>query len=148
MLFAMPGEPPPSRPGHGRPRHSRPDHSRPDAGTPVPPPPPAERSARPSDPPKTLGEWIPQVLREMGLDPAADGARLLSAWETAVGPELAAHSRPQGLRRGIVYAMVPDSAWMQRLQMEKVGVLERLRALLGAERVRDLRLRIAASSEF
>jgi len=104
-----------------------PDAGRPQAGKPGP-----------------LADWIPRVLEEMGLQSVNDGARLRSAWSRAVGPEIAAHSHPQGIRRGVVHATVPDSAWMQRLQMEKVRVLASLRGELGDDRVLDLRLRIAA----
>lgn len=79
----------------------------------------------------------------MGLDRVNEGAELLAAWNDVVGPELASHCRPQGMHRGVVHATVPDSAWMQRLQMEKRRVLHGLRDRLGDDRVQDLRLRIA-----
>jgi len=82
----------------------------------------------------------------MGLDGVNDGAKLLAAWSRAVGPGLAVHTRPQGIRRGVVHVTVRDSAWMQRMQMEKAHVLEELRRELGSEQVRDLRLRIAPMS--
>ena len=87
---------------------------------------------------------MPRVLRELGLDGASEGARLQRAWDEAVGPELAPHCRAQGLRRGVVYATVPDSAWMQRFQLEKPRILARLRAKLGSDAARELRARIAA----
>ncbi len=79
----------------------------------------------------------------MGLDAANDGAALLRAWNRAAGPELAKHSHPQGIRRGVIHATVPDSAWMQRAQLAKARILRTLRSELGDDTARDLRFRIA-----
>jgi predicted nucleic acid-binding Zn ribbon protein len=46
------------------------------------------------------------------------------------------------LRRGVVHAHVRDSAWMQRMQMEKPRILAAFAKLLGAPEVTDLRLRV------
>ena len=95
-----------------------------------------------SGPLEGLDTLIPKVLEEVGLSTAARGVRLLRIWDDALGPELAPHCRPEGIRRGVVTASVRDSAWMQRLQMEKPGILERLRAALDSDEDLDLRLRI------
>ena len=107
----------------------------------------------PSDPPRgkrapqALSDWVPRVLEDLGLGSASDAVHLARIWDEAAGPELARHCRPQGARRGVVYATVPDSAWMQRVQLEKPRILARLRAELGAEVARELRVRIAGKAD-
>lgn len=98
----------------------------------------------PRDPqkPESVAELIPRVLEEVGLSDASDGIRLLRAWDRALGPELAPHCRPTGLRRGVVQALVPDSAWMQQLSLEKPRILARLQAALGEPAIDDIRFRI------
>lgn len=108
---------------------------------PPPPPPPAKRE------PQALSDLVPRVLRELGLGSTSDAVRLARAWDEAAGPELAPHCRPQGARRGVVFATVPDSAWMQRIQLEKPRILARLRAELGMEIARELRVRIAGRTD-
>ena len=39
------------------------------------------------------------VLEEVGLDEASAGARLMRAWDDALGPDLAPHCRPEDLHR-------------------------------------------------
>jgi len=91
---------------------------------------------------ETLRTLIPEVLGDLGLDGTVEALRLLEVWDGALGPELAPRCRPDGVRRGVLHARVEDSAWMQRLQLEKPAILERLEAALGRPVARDLRLRI------
>ena len=91
---------------------------------------------------RALGELLPTVLSELGLTPASHGVRLLQVWDRALGSELAPHCRLEGVRHGTLVARVPDSAWMQRLQLEKPRILERLEELLGEPAAHDLRFRI------
>ncbi len=92
--------------------------------------------------PEALATLIPKVLEEAGLSEASLTMRVLRIWDEALGPVLAAHCRPEGVRRGTLHARVRDSAWMQRLQMEKPRVLSSLAEALGADAPENLRLRI------
>ncbi len=92
--------------------------------------------------PEPLSQLLPKVLGEMGLHETSDAVRLLKEWDAALGPELAPHASCDGMRRGVVLALVSDSAWMQRLQMEKPRILERLASRLDGIELRDLRLRL------
>jgi predicted nucleic acid-binding Zn ribbon protein len=92
--------------------------------------------------PETLGTLLPRMLTELGLDPASKGVRLLEVWDQALGSEFAPHCRPEGIRHGTLVARVPDSAWMQRLQLEKPKILARLERLLGEPAAEDLRFRV------
>ena len=56
--------------------------------------------------PKVLGTIVGQVLDELGLDVAAAAWKIGEHWESAVGPEVARHSRPLGLREEV--ANVPE----------------------------------------
>jgi len=100
------------------------------------------RAGRPKSQAEPLETLIPSVLAEVGLDRASAALQLLRAWPAALGEELAAHCSAEGLRRGVVHAAVSDSAWMQRIQLEKPRILAALRAELGESEVLDLRLHI------
>ena len=84
---------------------------------------------------------MPRVLEELGLDQASQGAQLLRVWDSVLGPGLAPHCRPEGVRKGVVHARVRDSAWMQRIQMEKPRILKGLREGLGDQELR-FRMRV------
>ena len=92
--------------------------------------------------PEPVASLVPRVLDELGLGAAGHPARLLQVWDQALGPELAPYCRLDGVRHGVLYARVPDSAWMQRLQLEKPRLLARLEAALGEPPAEDLRFRL------
>jgi predicted nucleic acid-binding Zn ribbon protein len=93
--------------------------------------------------PESLARLIPNVLSEVGLDQASLALQLLRAWPGIVGPELAEHCSAEGIRAGVIRAAVSDSAWMQRIQLDKPRILAGLRAALGEQHARELRLHIA-----
>jgi predicted nucleic acid-binding Zn ribbon protein len=107
--------------------------------------------AGPSDPrsrkrpTRTVGQMLPTVLSELGLTPAAQGVRVLQVWDEALG-EFAPYCRPDGIRNGTLVARVPDSAWMQRLQLEKPQILGRLEELLGEPVAQEIRFRISPAA--
>ncbi len=104
----------------------------------VPGPP---RRRRPDARPEPVSGILPGVLKDVGLGATSDAVRLLQAWDQALGEPFSRHCRPEGLRDGVVLARVRDSAWMQRLQLEKPRILERLAESLEAP-PRDIRLRL------
>ena len=94
--------------------------------------------------PTATADLISRVLEEVGLSEASAGMRLMRAWDDALGPELSPHCRPDGLRRGVIQARVRDSAWMQRLQMERPRILANLREALEDDENLEIRFRIGA----
>jgi predicted nucleic acid-binding Zn ribbon protein len=93
-------------------------------------------------PSESLGALLPKLLDEVGLGATAQAVNVIRAWDEALGPEFKAHCRPDGVRNGVIHARVRDSAWMQRIQLEKPRIFARLRAALGDAAPRELRLRI------
>jgi predicted nucleic acid-binding Zn ribbon protein len=85
---------------------------------------------------------MPRLLDDLGLAETSAAVQVLGAWDAALGPELAPHCRPEGFRRGQVIALVRDSAWMQRIQLETPRILARLRDGLGEAAPQSIRLRI------
>ncbi len=101
-------------------------------------PPPSQRSQKP----QRLGELVPRVLDEVGLGAASNAVRLLRVWDAVLGEPFARHCRPDGIRNGVLYALVRDSGWMQRIQLEKPRILARIEEAVGEPIAQDLRLRV------
>ena len=83
-----------------------------------------------------------QVLDELGLDIAAAAWKIGEHWEAAVGPEVARHSRPLGLRGSVLEIAVETSVWSHHLQLHRGQILDALCDKLGDEAPRDLRFRV------
>jgi predicted nucleic acid-binding Zn ribbon protein len=99
------------------------------------------RARRKSARPEPVAKILPTVLDDIGLGATSAAVQLLKAWDQALGEPFSVHCRPEGLRDGVVFARVSDSAWMQRLQLEKPRILRRLAEAL-PEPPRDIRLLI------
>jgi len=92
--------------------------------------------------PEAVGPLIAQVLKDLG---ATDGARVLEIsqrWEEAVGPEVARHCSPTGLRGSVLEASVDSSVWCQQLQLQTPAILAALRATFGEAAPSELWFRV------
>jgi predicted nucleic acid-binding Zn ribbon protein len=103
---------------------------------------PRSAPARRRGPTESLSALLPKLLEEVGLGPTKLALEVIHAWDEALGPEFKSHCRPDGVKNGVIHARVRDSAWMQRIQLEKPRIFARLRAKLGDHTPRELRLRI------
>lgn len=87
------------------------------------------------------GDLVSKLLTGLGLDDRLQQYRALVIWETVVGPQIAARTRPVRIRDGILEINVDQPAWMQQLQLMKPKILARLNAELGKASIRDLYLK-------
>jgi hypothetical protein len=60
-----------------------------------------------------------------------------------LGPPITSHAEPVQFRAGLLTVSVDDSAWLTELTFLRPEMLTRLNRMLGAEMVRDVRLRHA-----
>ena len=75
-----------------------------------------------------VGEVLPTVLRELGLQTRFAERRLVEKWPDVVGPELARRSRALRCENGILVFHVDHGAWMQELHFIEKDLVARLRA--------------------
>lgn len=62
-------------------------------------------------------------------------------WERAVGPAIAARTRPLRISGGVLTILVASGPWMQQLSFMKAELCARINAQLGEERVREIVLK-------
>lgn len=89
-------------------------------------------------PPVRLADALRDTLARL---PQASGLAeypLWTEWERVVGRAIAAHARPERLRRGVLVVRVDGSEWMQELQYLKHDVRDRLNERLGRRAVDDI----------
>jgi len=92
--------------------------------------------------PEPLGQILRKVAKREGLPLDGTDFRLLSLWDRAVGPQVAAQTYPQDIRRGILQVRVSSSVWMHQLQFLKEDILRKLRDVMGNDTVSGLRFSI------
>ena len=106
-----------------------------------------DRRRQPAEPkgPEPIGEILSRVFTARGWGRKQDRLRLERAWADAAGPEFAPHTRPNGLRRGVLEVEVTSPVLLQELaHYHKRQLLARLRERLPGTILTDLRFRAGA----
>jgi len=88
-----------------------------------------------------IGVLLDQLMQNLGLDDRLRQCRALVVWDTVVGPQIAAHTRPHKIREGVMEVCVDQPTWMQQLHLMKPQILARLNAELGDDPLKDIYLR-------
>jgi predicted nucleic acid-binding Zn ribbon protein len=100
------------------------------------------RAARGGDAPLArAGDTLDAALRRLGVAGRVRGVRAMLAWEEIMGPSLAAEAHAVKLERGVLTVSCRSNALRHQLTLDRLQLLERLRALLGQDVVKDLRFR-------
>ena len=94
-------------------------------------------------PPVPLGRVLDSVLQGLG-GPGVDALVLVhERWIDLVGAEVAATSRPLGIRDGRLAVAVDGPAWADHLRWAEPEVLARIDQLVGSGTVTALAVRVA-----
>ena len=86
-----------------------------------------------------LGELLPGVLRELGLERELQGWRAVEAWAEAVGPAIARRARAVAYHDGALTVEVEGSAWRHELGYLERDLVRRVNERLGGALVKRLR---------
>lgn len=82
---------------------------------------------------------VERLLDALGLATVASQARLAASWGEIVGPLLASKTCPARLRGGVLTICAVSPAWAQELSLSRSEVLQRIDAVLGTGKVREVR---------
>jgi predicted nucleic acid-binding Zn ribbon protein len=91
--------------------------------------------------PRPLGVAVGHLAGE--LQPATALARVQGVWDEAVGPTIAAESRPVSERAGVVTVACGSAVWAQELELLSADLKDRLERAVaeggGGPRIASLR---------
>lgn len=88
--------------------------------------------------PEMIGEILRKVLKKRNIPHTVTDRRLLDLWTQAVGPQIAARTLPETVKRGGLYVRVSAPAWLHQLQFLKEEILIKMNTLAGQEEFRRL----------
>jgi predicted nucleic acid-binding Zn ribbon protein len=117
---------------------------RPAAGGSGPPGRSGRRQRR--DDPQPLDAAISGLIEERGWAQAAATGSVFGRWAQIVGPELAAHTTPDGLADGELTISADSTAWATQVRLLAAQLVRRLNAELGDGVVRRVRVRGPAAA--
>ena len=96
--------------------------------------PPMRRAAK-------AGDLLDALLAGWGLEERLHQYRALVIWNEVVGPQIAARTKPEKIRDGVLEVCVDQPTWMQQLQLLKPQILAKLNARLGDAPLREIFLK-------
>lgn len=99
-----------------------------------------KRSRQPK--PEMLGEILRKILKKKNIPSGGTDKRLLDLWRRAVGPQIAAQTLPDNIKRGTLFVRVSSPVWMHQLQFLKEEILARINELSENEGIKGLFLSI------
>ena len=86
------------------------------------------------------GQIMPSVLAGLRIDTRQAEAEILRVWSHQLDPDVVAHARPTGIRKGTLFVTVDSSVWLDEIvRYRRREILERLQNSFG----RDLITRIS-----
>jgi len=91
--------------------------------------------------PVSIGGALHDALRLCGLAHLIPERKLRDGWERVVGEKAATVAALEMLRDGVLHVRVGDAAWRNELHYQREAIRAAANALLGAELVREVRLR-------
>ena len=73
-----------------------------------------------------IGDLLPTVLKQLGLEQRFKEQELLRKWPVVVGDELASRTRATRMDNGVLYVHVDHGAWMQELHFIEKQLIDKL----------------------
>jgi predicted nucleic acid-binding Zn ribbon protein len=90
-------------------------------------------------PPQQIGGAIQTLLARLDSEGHFEIVKLARVWPEVVGETIARRTEVVGLKFHTAVVKVSGAMWIQELNLMKPQILERLRAAIGNDAVRDLR---------
>lgn len=94
--------------------------------------------------PRPVSEGLDSLARRLGAPTASSIGAVFAGWEEAVGPGVAAHSRPVALNHGVLTVAVDQPAWATQLRYLTTTLLTRVNDIAGADAVSRIDIRVQA----
>lgn len=86
---------------------------------------------------------LPRVIKDNRLSHGFQEATLKTAWESLVGKEVARHTSPSFLKKGILTVGVDSAPWAYELSHHLKGlILKKINEGLGIEAVNDIHFKV------
>lgn len=90
--------------------------------------------------PQPFGALVNAVSKQRGWSGQVSEGTVLGRWADVVGPDIASHAEPTGLRDGVLSVSAESTAWATQLRMMQAQILAKIAAAVGHGVVKSLRI--------
>ena len=92
---------------------------------------------------QAIGEVMPRVLTNLGLDRRRAEAEIARVWNNLIDPTITAHAQPTGLNRGTLFVTVDSSPWLNEIvRYRRREILDRLQHSFGRDLITRISFRV------
>jgi len=88
--------------------------------------------------PERIGDLLRERIADLGWECRLREEEVLTGWDAAVGPQIAAHARPSHIANRRLTIVTESPVWTQQLSMLKPELLRRIAGSFGPDTVTDL----------
>lgn len=88
---------------------------------------------------RSLGELLPEFLRNEGLETPLQQKRLLDSWDSVVGNSIAGYCGEKFIKNQTLYVKIQNPALRADLTMNRAILVNRLNQTVGAQVISDIR---------
>lgn len=90
--------------------------------------------------PQRLGRLVSRLAADRGWSDKLSGGNVFGRWAGLVGPDVAAHARPEALRDGELTVRADSTAWATQLRLLQRQILQQIAAGIGPNVVKRLKI--------
>lgn len=92
---------------------------------------------------KPIADFIPHVLKGIGLERKQSELEILKVWNNLMDPTVAAHAKPVGIAKGTLFVSVDSSVWLDEIvRYRRREILQRLRHSFGPDIIQRISFRV------
>lgn len=86
-----------------------------------------------------IGGFMKSTLHELGVEGKILERQVIGKWKQIVGPQIAASTRADSIREGVLFVCCKSSMWSNELVLHKTEIMKKLNATAGKNIVKDIR---------
>lgn len=88
--------------------------------------------------PESVGPILDRLLKNLEIDKKVDEGQALLIWPEAVGPKMAAKTKPESVFRGRMTVLAQNPSWVQECTFLRIQIKEKLNKMLGREIIKAI----------
>ena len=86
-----------------------------------------------------VGDAILAFFKSIGAGDRFRDNLAIAFWDVSVGEQIAAHTEPVEVRKGVMLVRVDDATWRQELMFHKFEIIEKINQKIGKNAIKEIK---------
>lgn len=88
---------------------------------------------------KHIRDSLLRLFKSLGMRDRFEENLAIALWDSTVGKEIARHTEPFKVVKGILFVKVEDDVWRNELMFHKHDIIQRLNQQLGKKAIEEIK---------